>query len=63
MIQPISVNNPKILTEDVFWMIGFAAVLIPLMLLPKRFVVGRYKGMIILMAYFIFIYLTFSGEN
>jgi cation:H+ antiporter len=62
MIQPITVDNPKILTEDIFWMLGFSAVLIPLMLVPKRFVIGRIKGLIILSAYLIFIFLAFKGD-
>lgn len=62
MIQPITVDNSKILSEDIFWMLGFSAVLIPLMLIPKRFEIGRIKGLIILSAYLIFIFLAFKGD-
>jgi cation:H+ antiporter len=44
-------------------MIGFAAILIPFMLLPKKFEIGRLKGFIILGAYILFVYLTFAGEK
>jgi cation:H+ antiporter len=44
-------------------MIGFAAILIPFMLLPKKFEIGRIKGFILLGAYIIFVYLAFSGEK
>lgn len=63
MIHPIPVNNPNILSEDIFWMLGFAAVLIPLALLPKRFSIGRYKGALLLGSYILFVYLAFMGGN
>src|SRR5690606_1065930 len=63
MIHPINVINPNILSNDIFWMIGFAAILIPLMLLPVRYSFGRYKGLIKLGVYIIFVYLAFSGDN
>lgn len=62
LIQPIALD-PKdyaILDNDIFWMIGFAAVLIPLAFLPKKFIIGRYKGLIILVAYAAFVSLAFS---
>ncbi|WP_179345598.1 calcium/sodium antiporter [Winogradskyella ursingii] len=60
MIKPIVVNpdTPEILSTNIFWMIAFAAVLIPLVIIPKRFVIGRYKGMLLFGAYLVFIYLT-----
>lgn len=60
MIKPIVVNpnTPQILSTNIFWMIAFAAVLIPLMLIPKRFEIGRLKGMVLFGAYLVFIYIT-----
>jgi cation:H+ antiporter len=63
MIHPINVINPNILSNDIFWMIGFAAILIPLMLLPVRYSFGRYKGLIKVAVYILFVYLAFSGDN
>ena len=63
MIHPIEVNNANILSQDVFWMLGFAAVLLPLAFLPKRLTIGRWKGMLILTAYIVFIYATFLGDK
>ncbi|GGG55536.1 calcium/sodium antiporter [Bizionia arctica] len=63
MIHPIALDNPKILTNDIFWMIGFAAILIPFMLLPKKFEIGRIKGFILLGAYILFVYMAFAGEK
>ena len=60
MIKPIAVESPKILSTNIFWMIGFAAVLIPLVFLGKRFSIGRKKGLLLFVAYLIFIGLAFS---
>ncbi|MDC8006190.1 calcium/sodium antiporter [Aureisphaera galaxeae] len=68
IIQPISMmdetgvltqDGVKVLTHDIFWMVGFAAVLIPLAFLPKRFSIGRYKGLLIVIAYAVFVSLAF----
>ena len=60
MIKPIVVNpeTPQILGTNIFWMIAFSAALIPLMLIPKRFEIGRLKGMLLFGAYLVFIYIT-----
>ncbi|WP_104736188.1 calcium/sodium antiporter [Hanstruepera ponticola] len=63
IIHPIEVKNENILSQDIFWMLGFAAILLPLAFLPKRFSLGRWKGMLILSAYIIFVYLAFLGKN
>lgn len=59
IIQPIDVKDAAILNNDIFWMLGFAAVLIPLAFLPKKFIIGKYKGLLILVAYLVFVSLTF----
>ena len=60
MIKPIVVNpeTPQILSTNIFWMIAFAAVLILLMIIPKRFEIGRLKGVALFGAYLVFIYIT-----
>lgn len=63
MIHPIPVNNPNILSQDIFWMLGFSAVLIPLAFLPKQLTLGRYKGALLLGSYILFVYLAFMGNN
>lgn len=35
IIQPIAVKSPEVLSIDIFWMIGFALVLVPLAFFPK----------------------------
>jgi cation:H+ antiporter len=59
IIQPIAVKSKEVLSSDIFWMMGFAAVLIPLAFLPRQFEIGRYKGVLIFIAYALFISMAF----
>lgn len=59
IIQPINLVSEKLLTVDVFWMLGFAFILIPLAFLPQRFILSRYKGLILFVPYVIFIGMAF----
>lgn len=59
MIKNIPVTEEQILTNDIFWMLAIAIGLLPLVLLPKKFVVTRVKGALLLGAYALFIYLAF----
>ena len=58
IIKPIAVNpeTPEILSTNIWWMIAFAAILIPLILIPKRLEIGRLKGMLLFGGYLVFIY-------
>ena len=58
IIQPILVKSEAVLSSDIFWMLGFSAVLIPLAFLPKKWEIGRIKGIVIVVAYALFISLT-----
>ena len=59
IIKPIVMQSNEILTNDIFWMLGFAFIILPLVFLPKKFIFSRYKGVIIFSAYALFIALTF----
>lgn len=59
IIKPINVVDDAILSTNIFWMIGFAAVLLPLAFIPKRLKISRYKGLLLFAGYCIFIALTF----
>ncbi|WP_100804311.1 calcium/sodium antiporter [Ulvibacter sp. MAR_2010_11] len=61
LIQPIALKSELVLTNDIFWMLGFAAILIPLAFIPKRFEIGRTKGLIMVAAYAVFIGMAFLG--
>lgn len=58
IIQPIAIKSPQVLTNDIFWMIGFALVLIPMAFLTKKFELDRKKGIVLFVAYAIFIGMT-----
>ncbi len=60
IVTNIEVTDSKILTNDIFWMLAIAVALLPLILLPKKFVVTRFKGVLLLVTYGFFIYLAFS---
>lgn len=60
LIKEIPVTEPQILSRDIFWMLGFAAVLLPLVFLKKKLVLSRFKGLFLFMGYLVFIYLVFK---
>lgn len=59
IIQPIVVQSSQILSEDMFWMLGIAFVLLPLLMIPKISEMGRKEGFALLIAYSVFITLAF----
>lgn len=61
IIKKIPVTAPEILSRDIFWMIAFSAVLIPLVLMPRQHQISRYKGFVLVVAYSLFIFLVFKG--
>ena len=61
IIQPIAVKSQELFTNDLWWMLGFAGVLIPLAFLPNKFEIGRIKGLVLLVGYGVFISLAVLG--
>lgn len=59
IIQPIAVKSVETLSSDIFWMIGIAFILIPLAFLPKKYTMGRLKGLLLFGGYVVFISLAF----
>ncbi|KAA5823366.1 calcium/sodium antiporter [Algibacter amylolyticus] len=60
MVKPIPVTEPQILSSDIFWMLGFSAILIPLIFLPKRLQISRLKGFFLVICYGVFMFLVFT---
>lgn len=58
LVQPIAVKSSQVVTSDIFWMLGFSAVLIPLVFLPKQYELGRKRGIFLVAAYAFFIGFT-----
>lgn len=61
IIQPIVVKSDAILTNDIFWMLGIAFVLIPLAFIPEKLSINRWKGFLLFGAYAFFIAQAFIG--
>ncbi|MBT8271197.1 MAG: calcium/sodium antiporter [Bacteroidia bacterium] len=61
IIKEIPVTDSTILSRDIFWMLFFAAVLIPMILIPKRFMINRLKGFFLVLCYGMFIFLIFAA--
>lgn len=62
MIKPIPVTESQILSSDIFWMLGFAFVLLPMIFIKKKFEITRAKGFLLLAAYGIFMFLVFTTK-
>jgi len=60
IIKTIPVTEPEILSRDIFWMLAFSAILIPLILLPKKLQISRYKGFFLVLGYSIFLVIVFK---
>ena len=58
LIHPIKMEDDK-LWVDLAWMLGFALILLPLMYLPPRIIISRWKGLLLLALYSIYIFIVF----
>ena len=58
IIKPIYIAQ-EIIDRDIIWMLFFAILLFVLALLPKRNNLTKFKGFIMLLSYFYFIFLVF----
>jgi len=65
IIHPIDIlgTSASLTFSDLIWMISFAAVIYPLAFLPKKFMLTRYKGVLLFTAYCIFVGLIFINFN
>ncbi|PKQ46109.1 calcium/sodium antiporter [Confluentibacter flavum] len=61
MITPIPVTEPLILNRDIFWMLAFAFVLLPLVFIPKKFEITKLKGLLLVAVYGVFMFLIFTS--
>lgn len=59
IIQPILVEEDRFLTNDIWWMLGFALIILPFSYLFKKLELGRIQGVVMLVTYILFIYLAF----
>ena len=58
MITPINIKDPALYTNDIYWMLGISFSLLLLVFMPKKMRLERKSGVILLVAYAIFLYTT-----
>ena len=58
IITPISLTDNRLLTSDIYWMLGISLIILPLVLLPKKYKLNWKDGTLLLLCYCFFIYLT-----
>lgn len=58
IITPISLLDSRLLTNDIYWMLGISFLILPLVLMPKKYNLNWKAGAFLLIAYGTFIYMT-----
>lgn len=58
IITPINVIDEGLLTNDIYWMLGISFLVLPLVFLPKGLRLSKLEGLILLVLYIAFVYLT-----
>lgn len=59
MIKPIQLQSLEVLSEDMVWMIGISALVLPMILLKPMYELKRYKGFILFGTYLVFMCMVF----
>lgn len=59
IVTPLTVIDQNIIDYDIYIMLFFAAIILPLIFFPKKLVLGRKEGVIILLFYTVYIYQLF----
>lgn len=60
LITPIPVEDPELLSSDIFWMLGISFLILPLVFFPKGMRLGWRDGIILIALYVGFVYLTLA---
>lgn len=58
MITPIKVVDHGLLDNDIFWMLGISFLILPLVFFPKGLRLGWRDGIVLVVIYTLFVYLT-----
>ena len=56
LVTPLTVLDQSIINYDIYVMLFFAAIILPLIFFPKKLVLGRKEGIIILLFYTLYAY-------
>jgi len=60
MITPLTVGDERLLTNDIFWMLGISFLILPLVFFPKGMRLNWKDGIILLIGYATFIYIIIT---
>ncbi|MFH2143955.1 MAG: calcium/sodium antiporter [Bacteroidota bacterium] len=60
LIHPIKGIDPQINSFDIFWMLGFSLLLFLLIIPIKKGILKRWKGLLLLSCYLVFLYFIFQ---
>ena len=55
LVTPLVVNDSTLINFDIYVMLFFAAIIFPLIFFPKKLILGRIEGLIILICYMIYV--------
>ena len=58
IIKPIENVDSKIMSFDIYWLLAFAFILLPMVVLPKRNSLSFKEGILLVASYIVFIYFT-----
>lgn len=58
IITPVTVQDSGLLSNDIFWMLGVAFLVLPLVFFPKGLRLGWRDGIVLLLVYATFVYMT-----
>ncbi|WP_318311574.1 calcium/sodium antiporter [Flagellimonas crocea] len=58
IITPITVMDNGLLSNDIFWMLGISFLILPLVFIPKGLRLGWRDGLVLLVCYAAFVYIT-----
>ncbi len=58
LVKEIPVTEPQMLSRDIFWMLGFAFIILPMVFVLKKLVLSRIEGVLLFLGYGTFIYLV-----
>ena len=59
MIHPVEIQDPGLLRNDIWWMLGISFLILPFVFFPKRDKLGLIHGLVLITLYSIFIFPLF----
>ena len=63
MIHPVEIQDPGLLSNDIWWMFGISFLILPLVFFPKRDKLGWIDGLILITLYSYLYFLYLSKKN